>query len=113
MVTLLDHIVNPLNYADLCNSPNIKTLINPIICGIYFLVNKDEVIYVGKSINIVIRILSHYRSPKIFTSIKYLECNEKDLDKLETHYIVALKPKYNNTHFLQMRINESRQKRSN
>ena len=67
------------------------------ITGIYFLIDKNEVVYVGKSVDIYNRISTHSRdASKIFDSFSILECPTEFLKILETHYIFKLRPFLNN-----------------
>jgi len=77
------------------------------LCGIYFLVSDEGIVYVGQSINITSRVQQH-TSSKVFTHYTYVLCDEKDLDNLETKYINKFRPKYNfgNNGILYTPINE-------
>lgn len=66
--------------------------------GIYFLVHKGEVVYVGQSQNIYARIQAHKTENKkkfdrIFVSV--VKDPFIDLSVIEKHFILKLKPKYN------------------
>lgn len=64
--------------------------------AIYFLLNNDEVIYIGKGINIYNRIKFHIKDEnKIFNKIKYKKCNAEELNFLENYYILKYQPKKN------------------
>lgn len=71
---------------------------------IYCLINNDEVVYIGKTINIQSRILTHKKDElKEFDSFSIVaklpnEISDTELLKLEEKYIKLLKPKYNITH---------------
>ena len=65
------------------------------ITGIYFLLRKDKVVYVGKSINIIARVFKHNYK---FDSFSYIECAADDLDLYEVAYISKFKPRYNCYH---------------
>lgn len=71
---------------------------------IYCLINDNEVVYVGKTINIQSRISTHHKDEsKIFDSFSIItklpnEISDKELLKLEEKYIKLLKPKYNIMH---------------
>lgn len=67
--------------------PNIRC---PII---YFLLDGDEVVYVGKSKIGLSRPYNHKN--KAFTDIAIFECNETELDIKETELIKKYLPKYN------------------
>ena len=58
--------------------------------GIYFLINTNEIVYVGQSIDIFSRISQHKN--KNFTHFVYINCLEHQLDKLESIYIHFLQP---------------------
>lgn len=62
-------------------------------CGVYFLVKGDRVVYVGQSINILVRVREHSKH-KDFDSFSFIRCEKKKLDVLESLYIHALRPEY-------------------
>lgn len=64
--------------------------------GIYFLIDGQEVVYVGQSMNLPLRIHQHRRAnEKKFDRFTVYPCPAKLLDKIERHYIQLLRPKYN------------------
>ena len=71
---------------------------------IYCLIENNEIVYVGKTINIQSRILTHKRGEfKNFDSFSIIaklpnEISDLELLKLEEKYIKLLKPKYNIIH---------------
>ena len=66
------------------------------ITAIYFLIDGDDVVYVGKSIDLVSRILKHRsENRKKFTRYAYIRCDEIDLVDMEAAYIAKFAPKYN------------------
>lgn len=65
--------------------------------GIYFLLRKGEVIYVGQSVDVLHRIARHRREGRTFDAFSYMECDPEDLDRLETLYIKAFVPVENLT----------------
>jgi hypothetical protein len=66
------------------------------VCGVYFLLDDAEVVYVGQSINIMSRIATHASEGiKEFNRWCYLTAKRADLTELESFYIVLLRPKYN------------------
>lgn len=71
---------------------------------IYCLIHNDEIVYVGKTINIQSRILEHKKdSTKVFDSFSVIsqlpnEIPDNELLSLEEKYIKLLKPKYNIIH---------------
>ncbi len=62
-------------------------------CGVYFLLQDSEVVYVGQSVNIYSRIASH--TDKQFNRFAYVLCRKEHLDRLESLYIHCLQPKLN------------------
>lgn len=65
-----------------------------VTCGIYFLLKKGRVVYVGQSVNVFGRIAQHSNS-KNFDSIAWVACEKSNLDKLESLYIHTLRPPLN------------------
>lgn len=63
--------------------------------GIYFLILRSRVIYVGQSINIFSRVLQH--TDKEFDSFAFILCDASLLDKMESLYIHYLRPIANGT----------------
>lgn len=70
----------------------------PVICGIYFLMRGDQVVYIGQSINVVSRVCTHMREgKKNFDHFRYMPCDFNDLDKIEASFISMFDPEYNST----------------
>ncbi|MDD4890378.1 MAG: hypothetical protein PHU85_10650 [Phycisphaerae bacterium] len=68
-----------------------------VIRGVYFLMFRGVVVYVGQSSDIVSRIYSHYSEwCKRFDDVRYLQTDDKRLaNDVELELIRTLKPKYN------------------
>lgn len=64
-------------------------------CGVYFLVLKGEVVYVGQSVDILNRISKHRRAGKEFDAYNFIECAREDAPKVEADYIMAFMPTLN------------------
>ena len=64
-------------------------------CFIYFLLQDDEVVYVGQTSTGLSRPFSHY--DKVFDTVKVLPCDPYVLDETEDFYINKYSPKYNKT----------------
>ena len=64
------------------------------LSGIYFLVQDEQVVYVGQSTNVYSRIAYHV-GDKTFEKYAFVPCDIDLLDKLESLYIHALRPKLN------------------
>ena len=65
----------------------------PRLCGVYLFVERDQVVYVGKSTNVIVRIHSHLsnEAPNVY----YVPCDEQDLSELETALILLFRPTNN------------------
>lgn len=64
--------------------------------GIYFLIDSDQVVYVGQSVNCQARVFVHdSQRQKAFSHYSIIECPAADLNKMEAYYIWLLQPKYN------------------
>ena len=62
---------------------------------VYFLINIDEVVYVGQTVNIYSRIKHHENSEKIYTRVLYIPVCNEELERVERGFIDSLDPKYN------------------
>jgi len=77
--------------------------INYLSSGIYLLIDKPFVVYVGQSITPLSRIGQHLKEGiKKFTNVKVIPCpkDKGDLNALESMMIGALKPIYNKTGYV-------------
>lgn len=69
------------------------------ICGIYFLLQDADVVYVGQSINIISRVATHVTDgTKAFNRWCYVKLQRHELNDVERFYITLLRPKFNVTH---------------
>ena len=75
----------------------LKMGIDEVPQGIYFLLDGDEIVYVGQSKNIFARIGDHVRGSKDFDSFTFidLDIDGDDLNLAEAELIYRLEPKYN------------------
>ncbi len=62
---------------------------------VYMLITKGIVLYVGKSRNLYLRLLSH-KSSRWFTKILLIEYEVADYSEMEKQIIKLIQPKYNN-----------------
>ncbi|MFW6281710.1 MAG: GIY-YIG nuclease family protein [bacterium] len=68
----------------------------PKTTGIYKLIQDDEIVYIGQSLNCERRIGTHLKSDdKDFNSFEIIPCKEQELDELEREYINKYEPEYN------------------
>lgn len=70
------------------------------LCGIYFLFDGDELVYIGQSRDIVLRLFQHsrprYAAPaKRFTTYAWVECEPDELNALELAYLAKFRPALN------------------
>ena len=61
------------------------------VCGVYFLIYKNNIVYVGQSVNVFSRMREHSKS-KEFDSYVYINCAKEHLDILESLYIHMFSP---------------------
>jgi hypothetical protein len=66
-----------------------------VICGIYFLIRGDRIVYVGQSRNVLRRVARHIDDGKQFDHFSIAPCRIDELDNLERTYITALYPEEN------------------
>jgi hypothetical protein len=66
------------------------------LCGVYFLLDRQKVVYVGKSSNVHYRLGEHFsKKHMIFDRFHIVPCEACDVDHVEALYIATLRPKYN------------------
>jgi len=61
--------------------------------GIYFLIQNNEIVYIGSSKNPMSRISAH--KDKIFNKYFIKPCDINELENIEAEYIFKYNPKYN------------------
>lgn len=66
----------------------------PAFPGVYLLYRGDEVVYVGRSLNVSSRVPQH-QVDKEFDRAQALPCDPEELDTLEALLIYAFEPQYN------------------
>lgn len=65
-------------------------------CAVYFLYHRGEVVYVGQSRTLKLRIDGHIsEGVKVFDAVAFIRCDFRELTRIEGHYIRELAPKYN------------------
>jgi len=73
-----------------------RAIFHDHICGIYFLLQQDLIVYVGQAKNVLGRIATHRaEGRKVFDRIFIVECKAAELDHLEALYIDKFRPTYN------------------
>ncbi len=86
-------------------SEDINTFSRDLFTGIYFLLDGEQVVYVGQTLSISSRIYDHHRSSKKFNRFAWVRCKPELLNDWEGYYIGSLLPKYNggippNSHYM-------------
>lgn len=84
---------SPLTYSEIVEG----SIPTSVVCGIYFLIRDDRIVYVGQSTNALRRVARHIDDGKIFDRFSIAPCKKEELDKLERTYITALYPEENMT----------------
>jgi len=62
--------------------------------GVYFLINRKQVVYVGQSVDVGSRVRQHVGA-KEFTKYAFIPCPQNILNQLESLYIHTLRPPLN------------------
>lgn len=70
-----------------------RLLKNRTKTGIYFLLKRKKVVYIGQTISFPKRLSGH--CAKDFDSVRFIECSEENLTKYEDRWIRLFKPKLN------------------
>ena len=65
------------------------------MCGVYFLIAKGSIKYVGQTINLFHRLAQHKRAGKKFDSYSFIPCEQEQLNELERIYCDLLMPDEN------------------
>lgn len=63
-------------------------------CHIYFLLQGDEIVYVGQADNVGVRLRAHQKD-KQFDSYYDIQCEKEEANSLEHYFILKFSPKYN------------------
>lgn len=100
---LLERLCNEkehaISYTKDLTAHQIKKFSKPLtdITGVYFLIDNDEIVYVGQSLNVYSRISAH-KKDKDFDKVFVIKCQKEELTEIERYYILLLRPKHNKTH---------------
>lgn len=67
-----------------------------IHAGVYFLIKKYKIVYVGQSVNVIQRVRSHRsEGVKDFDAYNFILCKPEELNALESIYIHRFSPEHN------------------
>lgn len=78
-------------------------------CFVYFLIDNNDVVYVGQTTQGIVRPFS--QKDKQFDSVRIMLCKKEELDILEDKFIKKYTPKYNKCYNLSMNYSLARVKR--
>ena len=81
-----------MNNSVITNLRNESIRLDGNCSGLYFLFDNDELVYIGKGWNCLLRVAEHTRkdSDKIFTSWNYIEITDKqEYSKLEREFLTT------------------------
>lgn len=67
-------------------------------CGVYFLLDNNKIVYIGKSTNIISRIAEHAKKGRTFSHYYAMPCSAEGLDDLEKEMIRRFMPEQNKEH---------------
>lgn len=67
------------------------------LCGIYFLIKNNKIMYVGQSKYINMRIGQHRDACREFDAVAWFEAPELFLNDIEAYYINRIEPEWNRT----------------
>ena len=81
-------------------APSLDEILNVAVrapkSGCYFLIDKNEIVYIGKSRNVFARIGRHMQEgTKKFTKYAIIDTPETDTKNFESNLIARFRPKYN------------------
>jgi len=62
---------------------------------IYFLIHDKQIVYIGQSSSVILRIATHISDRKIFNKCLVIPTEAKDIQIIETAYIQKFSPSYN------------------
>jgi len=75
-----------------------KAMLFDHVCAVYFLLQGEQIVYVGQSKSAMTRIATHWQErTKKFNRVFFVQCKEYELEHLEALYINKFQPLYNVT----------------
>lgn len=63
--------------------------------GIYFLIKRNDVVYIGKTTKYPMRLKYHIHQKLDFDTVKFIECTKDNLAYYEKRWIERFKPAHN------------------
>lgn len=75
---------------------------------VYFLIQREQIVYVGSTNSLSIRMEDHRRNGKVFDKYFVINCKTKDESlELEKYYIKSINPYFNKTHCDRTKIDDN------
>lgn len=67
-------------------------------CGIYFLIKRRKVVYIGQSTDFISRLFAHKNQAMDYDRFRFIRCSPDKLDYYERRWIRIFKPAHNTNH---------------
>lgn len=67
-------------------------------CGVYFLLDNNKIVYIGKSTNIISRVSEHAKKGRSFSHYYAIPCSPDSVNDLEKEMIRRFMPEQNKEH---------------
>lgn len=84
----------PMSIECICSLPSLS--IEPPIRGIYFLLMRGEVVYIGQTHHLAQRIIGHRdRGAFHFDEVRYLQMDSGNMNRVEREMIARFRPAFN------------------
>lgn len=81
----------PMENAAIVSSAT-QRIIGPTV---YFLILRGEIVYVGKTKNLLVRLGQHADNKVEFDAYAFIQCKPEELDRMEDSYIYRIQPRFN------------------
>lgn len=75
--------------------PKYFTRKNFRLTGIYFMIRKRKIVYIGKTTNLIIRLAQSEHVNRRYDYLRFIQCDEVSLERYERRWIKKFKPKMN------------------
>lgn len=86
------------------NVPKYFTLNDLRVSGIYFLIKKGKIVYIGQTVNLSNRLsASTYHPCRDYDYIRVVACDGCKMKYYERRWIIKFRPKYNHMHIWSLR----------
>lgn len=86
------------------NLPKYFTRKDAQVCGVYFMIRKGKIVYIGKSIDVFTRVFYSNSSMKgKFDYVRIIPCSPDKLCSYEKRWIIKFRPKHNHAYLFSWR----------